>query len=61
MKLQKHFRLALLIIIALMLSFVLSPIIDFLSGIIGFGMGIGLAYLFLCFAESKWGWFKDKM
>jgi hypothetical protein len=57
---KKHFRLILLVIIGFMLSFILSPIIDFLSGLIGFGMGIAIGYLFLCFAESKWGWFKDK-
>lgn len=57
---RKHLRLIVLFIIALLLSFILSPIIEFFSYLIGFGMGLGLGYLFICFAESKWGWFKCK-
>ena len=47
-------------IIALLFSFILSPIIDFLSGVIGFGMGLGLGYLIICILENKYGWFKNK-
>ena len=57
---KKYLRLFLMFIIALLFSFILSPIIDFLSGLIGFGMGLGLSYLIICVLENKYGWFKNK-
>lgn len=57
---EKYFRLILILIIGFILSFILSPIIDFFSGLMGFGIGAVIGYFFLCFAESKWGWFKNK-
>ena len=54
MKKNVWIKLILMIIIALVIGKLISPIIMMLSGIISFGMGMGLAYLLISYLEDKW-------
>lgn len=58
MKKNGWIKLILMIIIALVIGKLISPIIIMLSGIISFGMGMGLAYLLISYLEDKWEWFR---
>lgn len=55
---KKIFKIILLLIIAMICGIVLKPIVSFLSGILAFGMGLGLSYLLICWAEDNWTWFR---
>ena len=55
---KTFFKIVLMIIIASLFSVILKPIITILSGIIGFGMGVGLAYLVVSWIEDKYEWFR---
>ena len=51
-------KIFVLVIIALMFGVILKPIVAFFSGILSFGMGLGLAYLVVLWIEDKWKWFR---
>lgn len=51
-------KIIIMAIIAFLIGIVIEPIIDILSGVIAFGMGLGIAYLVVCWAEDKWKWFR---
>jgi hypothetical protein len=51
-------KIFVLVIIALMFGAILKPILAFFSGILSFGMGLGLAYLVVSWMEDKWKWFR---
>ena len=58
MKMKRFIKIFVLVIIALMFGVILNPIVTFLSGVISFGMGLGLAYLVVSWIEDKWEWFR---
>jgi hypothetical protein len=58
MKAKNYFKIFLLILLVLLFGVLLNPIVDFLSGIISFGMGLVIAYLVILYLEDKWKWFK---
>lgn len=58
MKMKPFIKIFVLVIIALMFGVILKPIVAFFSGILSFGMGLGLAYLVVLWIEDKWKWFR---
>jgi hypothetical protein len=58
MKLKICVRYLLIILVALLFAYLIGPIIAFLSGVIGFGMGICIGCFILCIIEEKWKWIR---
>jgi hypothetical protein len=58
MKAKNYFKIFLLILLVLLFGVLLNPIVDFLSGINSFVMGLVMEYLVILDLEDKWKWFK---
>lgn len=56
MKQINFIKIFILLIIGIMISFITIPIIELLSGLIGFGIALSCAYLILCCLEEKYNW-----
>lgn len=53
MGIKGWFKVLMMILIALLLGFVMSPIIKFFSFIIGFFIGLSFAYLIVCWVCDR--------